>query len=199
MNNNNNNHNKEYSLTNFSSILSSPIFLAVLVLAFILGLSSVFGFFQNPRKLKAIIDIVSHRLFISEVARDLKAPLAAISYKRNAVFSGQLQTIYQRDGYIIASSLDSERYSLLSEKVKLVGMAPVPSGMRVGSIDYDIASKKFWSKLNIRLGLVGRKNTNLSYVIQSDKTIGMNPISPYYSLGVDSLRYSLGAMMVSES
>lgn len=197
MNKNNNNHDKEYSLTDFSSIISSPVFLAVLVLAFILGLSTVFGFFQDPRKLKAIIDIVSQRIFISEVARSIKTPRVA-SYKRSAISSGQLQTIYKWGGYIVASSLDGERYSILSEQFTFVEMVPVSRSMKVGSIDYDIASKKFWGKLNIRLGLMDKQSTNLSYVIQSDKTVAMTPISPYYSLDKDSLKYSLG-VTASES
>ncbi len=72
--------NKEepYSISGFSDLINSPVFLAILLLTFILGLSSVFGFFQNPQKLRLIIELINQRVNISET-KSHQAPNATIS------------------------------------------------------------------------------------------------------------------------
>jgi len=53
-----------YSSTDLSDLLSSPIFYSIIALTFILGFSSIFGFFNNPRKLKTVVDAISQKVMI---------------------------------------------------------------------------------------------------------------------------------------
>ena len=54
-----------YSSTNMSDLLSSPVFYSVIALSFILGVSSIFGFFNNPRKLKTVVDVISQKILVN--------------------------------------------------------------------------------------------------------------------------------------
>ena len=193
---NKNDNNEEYSAAGFSDIISSPIFLVVLILTFILGLSSVFGFFQNPRKLKAIIDLISQRVFISDVQQKPQFP-HIVNNNIDSILPWQLKAIYKRDGYVTASSLNEERYSIFSKEFKRVETASKSiDSTLVVRLNYDITSQEFWGDLNIGLGLA-KKSLNLAYVADTNKIIGV-PMSPYYSLGNERLKYSLVAM-ASES
>lgn len=168
-------NNKEvYSITGFSDLVASPFFYSILIITVILGLASTFGFFQNPKKLKRIIDIISHRVFISEVR-----PFNMSKVVNNRAYSieeEKLTIIYRRDGNITASSLNRDRYSIFSEQFSLkeAGFNPVN---RMVAIDYDISSSQFLGALNFKQ-------------LQAD--LVSTPISPYYSLEKDRLRYSLG-------
>ena len=53
-----------YSTTGFKDVIASPVFYAVLFITFILGFFSVFGFLQNPLKLKAAVNIISKKVSV---------------------------------------------------------------------------------------------------------------------------------------
>jgi len=171
----NNNNSDEYSVTGFSELVASPFFYSVLILTVILGLASTFGFFQNPRKLKLIIDLISQRIFISEVEQ--KYTPKVVNSRAYSVEQEKLQIIYKREGNVTASSLNRDRYSIFTNEYSLkdVGFNPINTAVLV-AIDYDISSSQFW------------ENTNFN---KSQGVIIGAPISPYYSLEKDVFRYTL--------
>lgn len=189
----NTNKKEEYSVTGFSDLVASPAFLAVLVLTFILGISSVFGFFQNPRKLKAVIDYISKRVSVSEVSNSDPSRVVSNVFNNNVyptIASGKFKTIYNRNGNITASTLDMDRYSILSEKFSLSEQTKTPSNSTMTlALDYNIVSKSFWRKLGMWSELV--LDLNKTKRVNAKSVIVGSPISPYYSLDQDSLKYYL--------
>ena len=206
MNNKEHNQQDEFLVSGVSRIVSSPVFIAILVLTFILGVSSVFGFFQNPRKLKAIIDLIHRSVFVSKVRQMPYFPEVASDNQKDKVLlqTGQLQTIYKRNGYVTASSLEDERYSIFSKEFSLDSLASKQKNNKIDrfitDFDYNVASKNFWRNLSIGMQtsnehyiFLGYKNPDLQRAGNGsilNSIIGV-PISPYYSLDKNSLRYSL--------
>lgn len=167
-------NNKEvYSITGFSDLVASPFFYSILIITVILGLASTFGFFQNPRKLKLIIDLISQRVFISEV-KQIQMP-KVVNSRAYFIAQDKLKIIYRRDGNITASSLNGDRYSIFGEQYSLkeAGFNPVN---RMAAINYKISFSQFWGGMNFKKlqgGIVG------------------TPISPYSLLEKDVFSYSL--------
>ena len=130
-----NNKEEYYSITGFSELVASPFFYSILILTVILGLASTFGFFQNPRKLKLIIDLISQRVFISE-AKQIQIP-KVVNSRAYLIAQDKLKIIYRRDGNITASSLNGDRYSIFGEQYSLkeVGFNPVN---RIVAINYNL-------------------------------------------------------------
>jgi len=163
-----------YSTTGFSDLVSSPFFLSVLILTIILGLASTFGFFKNPRKLKLIIDLISQRIFISEAK--IQTLPRVVHSQAYAMEQRELQVISKKDGNITVSSLNKDRYTILSsDDFSFNNNASLNPTISV-SIDYNIASLRFWGSLN---------SSN------SNRLIIGAPISPSYSLDIDQSQYDL--------
>lgn len=172
------NNREEYSITGFSDLVSSPFFFSILILTLILGLASTFGFFQNPRKLKYIIDFISQRIFISEV--DRKIVPTVVNNRAYSIAQRELHVVSKKDGNITASSLDNDRYVIFSDDFVLQDTGAIPKDAMVSvSIDYNLSSRKFWGDLSKRY-------------FESNSVIIGSPISPYYSLDKDQFRYDLG-------
>ncbi len=161
-----------YTSTELSDLLSSPVFYSVIALTFILGLSSIFGFFQNPRKLKTVVDIISEK-----------------------VSSIQTNTVsFDNEQYsLVQPEIDelSGRYSIFSNDLFTVSYDQNSrrSIERV-SFNYDITSKRFWGNLDssrIESAAEESRRENKDAVM-----IG-TPLSPeYYSEQGDS-KYSMSA------
>lgn len=60
--------NEVYSLRGFKETLESPIFYSVIVVAIVLGTASIFGFLQNPLKLKAMATVIHERIVDTEIS-----------------------------------------------------------------------------------------------------------------------------------
>lgn len=183
----------EYSTTGFSDLIASPFFLSILVLTFILGCASVFGFFQNPRKLKFIIDLISQSISISEV--QTKKASKVVSSDMHSLSQKKLQVMYERKSHLTFSSLDKERYSVLSEDFVLnKNLLDSVNKSIPTTFDYDITSNNFWKNLDISglaLDEPSYKNSDLPIIDTS--------ISPYYSLEEDSSKYILSINNMSFS
>ncbi len=54
-----------YSITGFKDILASPLFYPIVAVSVILGIASMFGFLQNPLKLKAVVNSIHNKVSIS--------------------------------------------------------------------------------------------------------------------------------------
>lgn len=168
-------NNNEYSTTGFSDLVGSPFFYSVLLITFILGFASVYGFFQNPRKLKLIIDVISQRVFISEVEKDY-AP-TSVNNREYSISHEKLQLVYRRDGNITTSSLEKNRYSIFAEEFVLDEKQMHSTDSFASSdIDYSLLSPEFREKINLidlKVVMFGTQKT------------------PHYILKKDIFRYSL--------
>lgn len=60
-----------YSISGFHDTLASPILYPVIVISLVLGIASIFGFTQNPLKLKAIVYVMHQK--ISDTQADVNA------------------------------------------------------------------------------------------------------------------------------
>jgi len=133
MKNKNNVTEEVYSATELSDLLSSPVFYTVLALTFFLGLSSVFGFLQNPRKLKTVVDAISER--VSDF-QDIEAGFGVDQY--SSYGSAVDAVLY----------LDNDRYSILSKDLFSPMDKAIEQSIQKVSFNYDITSKQFWSNLD---------------------------------------------------
>lgn len=184
MSNNTKNKQEEYSITGFSDLIASPMLLAIIILTFILGGFSIFGFFQNPQKLRLIIDLISRRVEISE-ATDHHPDEVAINHVYNKLLpinTDGLHTVSQKNGYITSSSLDELRYSILSDNFSLENPQKTANKMElVLSLNYDITSKEFLYDRSEEIQI--EQDWSLLQGIQSRIPIIGTPLSPNYSLG----------------
>lgn len=131
-----------YSTTGLSDLISSPVFYSVLVLTIFLGLSSAFGFLQNPLKLKAVVQIISKKVsFVDDRGKQ------AVNQKEYIISNG-----LQQQGAIIKtfSSIENDRYSIFAKSFSThQNSRLLNAGVKVVSFDYDITSRQFWSDLNL--------------------------------------------------
>ncbi len=123
------------STSGFSELVSSSVFYPVVVLTVILGFTSIYGFLQNPHKLKSVVEIITKKVLVSQ-----KTPIA---YKNNyhidSSFKKQEEHQYT----------DQSRYSIftaafdasLNNSHSVKSITPV-------SFEYDITSKQFWGDLD---------------------------------------------------
>lgn len=124
---------KVYSVTELSDILSSPVFYSVLALTFFLGLSSVFGFLQTPRKLKTVVDAISERVSIYQ--------------KSEAGFGVDQYSAYGSSANAV-SYLESKRYNILSKDLFAPTHKANEQSIQKVSFNYDITSKQFWNNFD---------------------------------------------------
>ena len=159
-----------YSSTELSDLLSSPVFYSVLALTFFLGLSSIFGFFENPRKLKTVVDIISEKVVTADV---------------NTVSFGQVKySMIQTD------SSRNDRYNIL--RSDLFSENPVNSAGSIEkvSFNYDITSKQFWGNLDSsRI----ESATEESRRNNSDALVIGTPLSPEYHSPESDAKYSMAS------
>lgn len=129
--------NDVYRSTEISDLLSSPIFYAVLALTFILGVSSIFGFLQNPRKLKTVVDVISEKVLLSQ--DNVNNHFASDPYSLSHSFSKKKIKIAE----------ENNRYNILSSQFLTPRLEIMSKGatQRV-SFNYDITSNHFWENLD---------------------------------------------------
>jgi len=131
-----------YSTTGFSDLVSSPIFYPVLILTILLGLSSTFGFLQNPLKLKAVVEIISKKVSLSESNK-----IRAVNQNKFSVAHGLLQHDVEKD---TVSFINGDRYSIFVRDFSSANSNfEQGSGIRPVSFDYDITSRQFWGDLDL--------------------------------------------------
>ena len=180
-----------YSSTSLSDLFSSPIFYSVIVLTFILGVSSIFGFFNNPRKLKTVVDVISQKILISPNSN-------------TAAFNANADTEYLFQNYSLKMHTSKKgmalkftdssyniysKYSVTSAVSRTANNRVSDNTQRV-SFDYDITSKQFWgdideSRIESMLEETQRQN--------GDSLIIGAPLSSEDSLEQGDEKYSMNA------
>ena len=145
--------NEVYSATRLTDIVSSPVFFSIVILSLLLGFASAFGFLQNPRKLKAVVDVISHKLLITpyeKKSRLVRQNSQRLLLKKEA--SDLInQNVIQSKGGATISFIDSSRYSIFAQS--LIGQATIteaPAAIKtITQQRYDITAKNFWEDVDI--------------------------------------------------
>lgn len=133
-----------YKRPEFSDLLKSNNFYTVSAIALVLGVASAFGFIQNPRKLKTVVDTISYKV--------------SIDHSDNQRMSYQ---VFQQERYGLAASLKQKQadQSFFKESSRfdesrkyLYGNYPFSHSEKNNSrrvaFSYDITSDKFWADLD---------------------------------------------------
>jgi hypothetical protein len=170
-----------YSSTDLSDLLSSPVFYSVIALTFILGLSSIFGFFNNPRKLKTVVDAISQKILINPnsnmVSFDTDDDYLLRKYSLKSSYV-KPSAAPKNDNILISYHLVSAPEKVFKEEIQRV------------SFDYDITSNQFWGNLDAS----SIESTSEESLRQnSDVLIIGAPISPDYHYEKGDSKYSMGA------
>jgi hypothetical protein len=176
-----------YSSTDLSDLLSSPVFYSVIALTFILGVSSIFGFFNNPRKLKTVVDVISQKLLINPnsntVTFDRDEDYLLQKYSLKASANNRKE---------IPLEVTTNPYSVFSKVVVLDSISNITNNNEIQrvSFDYDITSKQFWGNLD---------SSRIESLIEENQTLEGNslmigaPLSSEYALEQGDEKYSMGA------
>ena len=182
-----------YSSTDFSDVLSSPTFYSVIALTFILGVSSIFGFLNNPRALKTVVDVISQQLVSTSSSSSVtlsvneeyalqKYSLRASSRNKNEIKPESVLSRATVSPYRLPSTF------IVSGSVQ--NTQKINKAIQTVSFDYDIASKQFWGDFDIkRLESLIEEGQILD---QNSVMIGAPLSSEYYSEQSDD-KYSMGA------
>jgi len=175
-----------YRITGFSDLVSSPVFYSVLVLTIILGLSSIFGFLQNPHKLKAVVDVMSQKVSISQ--HDNIRVVNRNEYSMSHSLAAEVI-----DG-LTASYPDVNRYSIFAYNFYNSGFGEnQTAGFKPVSFEYDITSRQFWGDLDIsRIESALEESQRLS----NDAFMIGAPLEPNYSLGKGDSKYYIKAVSI---
>lgn len=135
-------HNKNvkseiYSTSGFRDTLASPVFYPVIVVSLVLGIASIFGFVQNPLKLKAMVNVIHQKVAETKVVNDsFKNDLYVLT---NRSLSENKSSFEQQTNNLeLFSSLDQNA----PEKTS------VTEGFERIAFNYDITSDHFWSGLD---------------------------------------------------
>ncbi len=182
-----------YSSTDLSDLLSSPVLYSVIALTFILGVSSIFGFFNNPRKLKTVVDVISQKLLINPnsntVAFDVDEDYLLQKYSLKASVINK-KVIKQKR---VTSESTANPYNIFTKRVVLdaaLNAEKMHKEIQRVSFDYDITSKQFWGDLDSsKIDSLIEENQRL----EGDALIIGAPLSSEYSLEQGDKKYSMGA------
>lgn len=166
---NNTNEEEVYTTTGFRDLLESPMFYAVLLITFILGSFSIFGFIQNPLKFQAVVDRASHQVSVSTYS-----PRRII---QNNPYDLPVIKLHSQE---IHKVFDIEDFTNTTQHSR--------SNYQSISFDYDITSKQFWHKLDT--SKVDSNADNKNIIIIDDSLLGA-PLESDYFIQPDSLQYTL--------
>ncbi|GAA0426732.1 hypothetical protein GCM10009133_39130 [Cocleimonas flava] len=123
---------KVYSTTGFKDTLASPLFYSVAAVALVLGIASIFGFLQNPLKLKAVANAVHNKVHISSPVR---------SSPRNNLYSLE-QSFKNKDYRTDKNQIQNQPQSVEVEQPQHMG------GLNRVSFNYDVTANDFWTDLD---------------------------------------------------
>lgn len=144
MNNNKNRREQVYSATGVTDLLSSPVFYAVLFLSAFLGIFTIYGFIDNPLRLKAKVDSLTAKIFPS----DSRLAIHSIELlSDNDVLSKYVGSLADNSANIAAEkSIDQTRYSLFTEQTldfsTSASSLPIPQKNEIKPISLDAKSLK---------------------------------------------------------
>jgi len=129
-----------YSISGFKDTLASPVFYPVIVVAMVLGVTSMFGFVQNPEKLKSMVDVMHQKVATTNLV--------------NGTVNDQLYRVSQTKQSSNNRSLESQisSFQLFTEidttSVENIEKMPVHKDIERIAFNYDVTSENFWTELD---------------------------------------------------
>ena len=134
----NNNKPEIYSTSGFRDTLASPVFYPVIVVALVLGVTSIFGFVQNPLKLKAVVNVIHQKVAVTKVVNEsFREGFYSVSKSEPTLTS---ETSFKPS--VKAFDLFSNINETTPEKMAVEG-----NFERI-AFNYDVTSESFWSDLD---------------------------------------------------
>ena len=131
-----------YSISGFRDTLASPVFYPVIVVALVLGVTSIFGFVQNPLKLKSVVNVIQQKVAKSNLVND------------SFIFNQSYGVTTDQD-FIKNSELNGVRtqtqhsFDLFSDiEISSNEKAPVEGDFERIAFNYDVTSESFWTDLD---------------------------------------------------
>lgn len=132
-----------YSTSGFRDTLASPIFYPVIVVALVLGVTSIFGFVQNPLKLKAVVNVIQQKVATENVVNGtLENKLYSVTNFKDSENSLKVEPQAFNNNFDTSYELFSPNDS--NELPK----ASVNESFERFAFNYDVTSESFWSDLD---------------------------------------------------
>ena len=126
-----------YCISGFRDTLASPVFYPVIVVSIVLGLASIFGFVQNPLKLKAIVNVIHQKVAETKVVNE--------SWK-NGIYRVAGHAESKKESTHTQSAKVLELFSDLDENTP--EKISVEGDFERIAFNYDVTSERFWSDLD---------------------------------------------------
>lgn len=142
----NNGKTEVYSTSGFKDTLASPVFYPVVVVAIVLGVTSMLGLVQNPLKLKSMVSVIHQKVSISNVVNDSYQDKRYSMATENHSASALSLIAATNDSIFPDSTEQSDVYSNLDRNIteKMTIDEPVE---RI-AFNYDVTSESFWRDLD---------------------------------------------------
>jgi hypothetical protein len=132
-----------YSTTGFKDVLASPLFYSIAVITFVLGVSSIFGFLQNPLKLKAVVSAINHKISSDSL---IKSPATQNVFSLSENFYGLLQKDANEN---LKHPSEKMKFELYQDRVEENARNnSFEKDLHRVAFNYDITSNNFWSDLD---------------------------------------------------
>ena len=127
-----------YSISGFRDTLASPIFYPVIVVAVVLGITSIFGFVQNPLKLKSVVNVIQQKVATQNVVND------SFEDKQRYVISN-----HKLFNDLAENSQATPAIELFSDfEVNPSDKMPIAEDFERIAFNYDVTSESFWTDLD---------------------------------------------------
>lgn len=139
-----------YSISGFKDTLASPVFYPVIVVALVLGITSIFGFVQNPLKLKSMVNVIQQKVATNNVVNDsynaIQPSFVNNSISKSDLSEAQALTVKQMKNNRIQTNYALELFPDidLSSSEKM----PIAENFERIAFNYDVTSQSFWTDLD---------------------------------------------------
>jgi len=129
-----------YSISGFKDTLASPVFYPVIVVALVLGLTSIFGFVQNPLKLKSIVNVIHQKVATTNV----------VSSNLHSSVNDQLYDVFEtkQSNTNLRETKSIKTFNLFSHVGDSTEKMAVDKEIERIAFNYDLTSENFWSELD---------------------------------------------------
>ena len=133
------NEPKIYSTSGFKDTLASPVFYPVIVVAIVLGVTSIFGLTQNPLKLKTVVNII-HQKVATEVTVN-----STLDDKYYSDFDLSTTKSRLQKETLTSKQMTDTDYVLFQANAEAKNANDT---LERYAFNYDVVSESFWSDLD---------------------------------------------------
>ena len=142
----NKNESEVYSISGFRDTLASPVFYPVIVVTLVLGVTSIFGFLQNPLKLKSVVNVIQQKVGTREIVNDSFNLSQAYIDNMSSKNIKELTINTKRN---FASTETNYAFDLFSDnETSFTKKTTVDGNFERIAFNYDVTSESFWTDLD---------------------------------------------------